>query len=156
MSLPGEAKDNERELRRKEKEGTSWCRYLLLLLSLTLEPKWEYQMGRCEEGRYILLLCSRIQELVHWLPYLFSIGMAIGLKIMVTHILNLRVYRDEIYYMQILLSRTQAGPGRTVKKEQEEISPNHVQRINLISVNCMKLLRQRHDCSFCLFGRQIH
>ena len=36
--------------------------------------------------------------------------------------------------MQILLSRTQTGPGRAVKHEQEEISPNHVQRINLISV----------------------
>ena len=43
-------------------------------------------------------------------------------------------YRDEIYPLQNLLSRTQAGPGRTVKKEQEEILPNHVQRINLISV----------------------
>ena len=27
-----------------------------------------------------------------------------------------------------------AGQGRTVKQEQEEISPNHVQRLNLISV----------------------
>ena len=36
--------------------------------------------------------------------------------------------------MQILLSRTQAGPGGTVKQEQEEISPNHVQGLNLISV----------------------
>ena len=44
------------------------------------------------------------------------------------------IYRDEIYSLQILLSRTQAGPGRTVKREQEEISPNHVQIINLISV----------------------
>ena len=43
-------------------------------------------------------------------------------------------YRDEIYSLQNLLSRTQAGPGRTVMKEQEQISPNHVQRINLISV----------------------
>ena len=46
----------------------------------------------------------------------------------------LSTYRDEIYPLQNLLSRTQAEPGRTVKKEQEEISPNHVQRINLISV----------------------
>ena len=46
-------------------------------------------------------------------------------------------YRDEIYSLQILLSRTQAGPGRTVKEKQEEISPNHVQRINLISVQCV-------------------
>ena len=37
--------------------------------------------------------------------------------------------------MQILLSRTQAGTGRTVKQEQEEIPPNHVQRLNLISVD---------------------
>ena len=43
-------------------------------------------------------------------------------------------YRDEIYSSQNLLSSTQAGPGIAVKKEQEEISPNHVQRINLISV----------------------
>ena len=35
-------------------------------------------------------------------------------------------YRDEIYSLQILLSRTQAGSGRTVKLEQEEISPNHI------------------------------
>ena len=44
------------------------------------------------------------------------------------------MYRDEIYSLQNLLSRTQAGPGGTVKKEQEEISPNHAERINLISV----------------------
>ena len=37
--------------------------------------------------------------------------------------------------MQILLSRTQAGPDRIVKEEQEEISPNYVQRLNLISVS---------------------
>ena len=34
-----------------------------------------------------------------------------------------------------MLSRTQAGPGRAVKQEQEEISPNHAQRLNLISVH---------------------
>ena len=44
-------------------------------------------------------------------------------------------YRDETESLQILFSRTQAGPGRTVKQEQEEISPNHVQRIYLISVD---------------------
>ena len=44
------------------------------------------------------------------------------------------LYRDEIYSPQILLSWTQAGAGRTDKQEREEISPNHVQRINLISV----------------------
>ena len=42
--------------------------------------------------------------------------------------------------MQILSSRTQAGPGRTVKQEQEQISPNHVQRLNLISVHLTPVL----------------
>ena len=42
--------------------------------------------------------------------------------------------KGELTGLYVLLSRTQAGPGRTVKQEQEEISPNHVQRINLISV----------------------
>ena len=48
--------------------------------------------------------------------------------------LKSHMYRDEIYSLQILLSRTQAGPGRTVKQEEEEVSPNHIRRLNLISV----------------------
>ena len=36
-------------------------------------------------------------------------------------------YRDWLKGVQILLSRTQAGPGRTVKAEQEQTSRNHVQ-----------------------------
>ena len=44
------------------------------------------------------------------------------------------LYRDEINSLQIQLSRTQAGPGRAVKEQQEHNSPNHVERINLISV----------------------
>ena len=44
------------------------------------------------------------------------------------------IYRDEINSLQIQLSRTQAGPGRAVKEQQEQNSRNHVQRINLISV----------------------
>ena len=47
----------------------------------------------------------------------------------------LEKYRDEINSLQIQLSRTQAGPGRAVKEQQEQNSPNHVQKINLISVN---------------------
>ena len=50
------------------------------------------------------------------------------------------VYRDEIYSLQILLSRTQAEPGKRVKQEQEEISRNHVQRLNLISVVVLTLV----------------
>ena len=40
----------------------------------------------------------------------------------------------EIKSLHILLSRSQTEPGRTVKQEQEEISRNHIQRVNLISV----------------------
>ena len=36
--------------------------------------------------------------------------------------------------MEILLSRTQAGPGRAVEQEQEVISPNHVTTIISCSV----------------------
>ena len=44
------------------------------------------------------------------------------------------MYREPAKGLQILLSRTQAGPGRAVKEEQEEISPNHVQAIYGASV----------------------
>ena len=50
------------------------------------------------------------------------------------HILT-RLYRVEINSLQIQLSRTQAGPDRAVKEQQEQNSPNHIQRINLISVH---------------------
>ena len=39
------------------------------------------------------------------------------------------VYKAPKKGLQILLSRTQAGPGRTGKQEQEQISRNHVQTI---------------------------
>ena len=42
-------------------------------------------------------------------------------------------YRGEKKSLQILLSSTMAGPGREVKQEQE-ISPNHVQAISGASV----------------------
>ena len=44
------------------------------------------------------------------------------------------MYRAEKKSMQILLSSTQAGPGRKVKQQQEEISRNHVPRLFLSSV----------------------
>ena len=46
-------------------------------------------------------------------------------------------YRAEKKSLQILLSRTQAGPGRKVKQEQEEISRNHVQTFIYLSVECL-------------------
>ena len=45
------------------------------------------------------------------------------------------VYRAPGKSMYFLLSRTQAGPGRTVKQEQEEISRNHVQTFSGCSVH---------------------
>ena len=45
------------------------------------------------------------------------------------------MYRDEINSLQIRLSRTQVEPDTAVKVQQEQNSPNHVQIINLISVN---------------------
>ena len=41
--------------------------------------------------------------------------------------------------MQILLSNSQAGPGRTVKQEQEEMSRNHVQTFIFPSVHFSQL-----------------
>ena len=55
------------------------------------------------------------------------------------------MYRDDINSLQIHLSRTQAGPGRAVKEQQEQNSPNHVQRINLISVIKAKKKSTRVD-----------
>ena len=45
-------------------------------------------------------------------------------------------YGGENKGLFVLLSRTQAGPGRTVKQEQEEISRNHVQTLIFPSVQC--------------------
>ena len=45
-----------------------------------------------------------------------------------------RLYRGGNKGLFVLLSRTQAGPGRTVKQEQKEISRNHVQTFICLSV----------------------
>ena len=37
------------------------------------------------------------------------------------------IYRGELKGVYVLLSRTQAGPGRADQQEQEENSPNHIQ-----------------------------
>ena len=44
------------------------------------------------------------------------------------------MYRGANKGLYVLLSRTQAGPGRAVKQEQEEISRNHVQTFICLSV----------------------
>ena len=47
--------------------------------------------------------------------------------------------------MFVLLSRTQAGPGRTVKQEQEEVSRNHVQAFIPGSVHISTNEVQEHN-----------
>ena len=59
-------------------------------------------------------------------------------------------YRDEINSFQIQLSRTQAGPGRAVKEQQEQNSPNHEQRINLISVDTK--IKHMRSCFDFFYG----
>ena len=49
--------------------------------------------------------------------------------------------------MYLLLSRTQAGPGRAVKQEQEEISHNHVPSLFAISVHVMSHGVAGESCS---------
>ena len=62
------------------------------------------------------------------------------------------LYRDETNSLQIQLSRTQAGPGRAVKEQQEQNSPNHVLRINLISVHQQDSALSRQNSRFCLLS----
>ena len=57
-------------------------------------------------------------------------------------------YRARNKGMQILLSNSQAGPGRTVKQEQEEISRNHVQAFIPASV-----VGDSYYCSKCVAQR---
>ena len=52
----------------------------------------------------------------------------------VLRVVHVRIYRGVNKGLYVLLSRTQAGPGRTVKQEQEEISRNHVQTFIYLSV----------------------
>ena len=54
--------------------------------------------------------------------------------------------------MFVLLSRTQAGPGRKVKQEQEEISRNHVPILFLSSVHVIvfDLIYDGYPCRYLL------
>ena len=50
-----------------------------------------------------------------------------SLSLIITYLILSRAYRGGNKGLFVLLSRTQAWPGRTVKQEQEENSCNHVQ-----------------------------
>ena len=57
-------------------------------------------------------------------------------------------YRDRLKGVHILLSSSQAGSGRKVKQEQEEISRNHVPRLFLGSVYFL-ILRKKLTHNIC-------
>ena len=57
----------------------------------------------------------------------------------------MRRYRAEEKYLWVWLSCTQAGPGRKVKQEEEEISRNHVPTFSLSSVQRRSSDRQSFD-----------
>ena len=61
-------------------------------------------------------------------------------------------YREPGKGLQILLSRTQPGPYRKVKQEQEDISPNHVQAFSRASVQ-MKLYPRRGQIGHNVLGK---
>ena len=58
------------------------------------------------------------------------------------------LYRGGKKGLYVLLSRTQAGPGRAIKEEQEENSRNHIQTLFLISVEII-LLQRVFDLNLC-------
>ena len=58
-------------------------------------------------------------------------------------------YRAEKKPLQILLSRTQAGPGRIVKQQQEEMSRNHVPRLFLSSVSLSSSIADKMNDKRC-------
>ena len=57
-------------------------------------------------------------------------------------------YRARNKGLHILLSNSQAGPGRNVKQEQEEISRNHVQAFIPGSVHRSKSIESYNRTSF--------
>ena len=56
-------------------------------------------------------------------------------------------YRGVNKGLYALLSRTQAGPGRTVKQEQKKISRNHVQTFIYLSVRTFAIQEDMLPCA---------
>ena len=82
--------------------------------------------------------CPTSPSMVHGVLHHYFVQALNGLHIFTFS----NMYRAPGKSMYLLLSRTQAGPGRTVKQEQEEISRNHVQTFSGCSV------RRREDHLF--------
>ena len=65
--------------------------------------------------------------------------------LVVSHSHIIPYYRAPGKSVYFLLSRTQAGPGRTVKQEQEEIFRNHIQTFISPSVHMCWIPQQKSD-----------
>ena len=77
----------------------------------------------------------RVSSIVPDLIYLLDVGSKTNIYIIQIWFPNIPTqYRAPGKSMYFMLSRTQAGPGRTVKQEQEGISRNHVQTFSGCSV----------------------
>ena len=77
--------------------------------------------ARFDGGRQVCLQSLEINSMEKDLPQFW---LDFGLILILVFLVN---YRGELKGLYVLLSRTQAGPGRAVKQEQEENSRNHVQ-----------------------------
>ena len=64
---------------------------------------------------------------------------------------SMYMYRAEKKSLKILLSSTQAGPGRKVKQEQKESSRNHVPRLFLGSVCLSGVISDKEKSRITLF-----
>ena len=55
-----------------------------------------------------------------------------GLALRLFNSSSVEIYSGSVQGLQILLSNSQAGPGRAVKQEQEEISHNHIRALYIL------------------------
>ena len=101
----------------------------------------------CEEGaKYVIRLWRRRYRFVTLRDDVSAIYLWISVHIKRiskerTCLIVPFVYRGVNKGLYVLLSRTQIGPGRTVKQEQEEISCDHVQLFTSLYISNEKVYR---------------
>ena len=86
-------------------------------------------------------LCPTIDAFISWLSSFISHHQSVtaaGESAVLPAVIRIHFpksdYRGVNKGVYVLLGRTQSGPGRTVKQEQEEISRNHIQTFIYLSV----------------------
>ena len=88
--------------------------YICIIKGITENPK--------------IIYITAIYPYVVLIVFFFRAVTLEGMSAGVVHLFKPKVlYRDRLKGVQNLLSNSQAGPGRKVKQEQEEISRNRVQ-----------------------------